>query len=66
MTRIIDEDPKNFLVEESSKVQELEDSYLESCRHNNTTPEDMKYFRLYVWNLFVIFAEGLENRGDFE
>jgi len=33
---------------------DLEASYLKSCEHNNTTPEDLKYFRSYVWTLLAM------------
>lgn len=34
----------------------LEESFLKSCQHNNTTPEDMEYFRRYVWNLIAMIT----------
>lgn len=40
-------------------TQELEESFLKSCRHNNTTPEDLEYFRSYVWNLFAMLSNKL-------
>jgi hypothetical protein len=35
-------------------TQDLEESFLESCKHNNTTPDDLEYFRSYVWNLMAM------------
>lgn len=45
-------------------VEELEKAFLESCVHNKTTPEDMKYFRRYSWNLISILVLRIEELED--
>lgn len=40
-------------------VDSLEQSYLLSCKHNKTTPEDLEYFRQYVWNLLSILHQSI-------
>lgn len=37
-------------------VDELEEAFQMSCKHNNTTPSDLKYFRRYVFNLIVLVS----------
>lgn len=41
-------------------VDELEDAFLKSCKHNKTKPSDLKYFRQYVWNLFAMMSQALD------
>lgn len=38
-------------------TDDLEESFLESCKHNNTTPDDLEYFRSYIWNLFAMIVK---------
>lgn len=45
-------------------TQDLEKSYLESCEHNNTTPEDLEYFRSYIWALFAILKRSIEKSSN--
>lgn len=40
-------------------VDELEDAFLKSCKHNKVKPSDLKYFRQYVWNLFAMMSNAL-------
>lgn len=45
----------------------METSYKQSCEHNNKTPEDVDYFRSYVWALLATLVqriEGIEERLD--
>lgn len=44
----------------SDMTDDLEDAFLESCKHNETTPEDLEYFRSYVWNLFAIMSLSID------
>ena len=41
---------------------DLESSYLESCKRNNTTPDDMKYFRAYIWNIIAMLVLKVEDK----
>ena len=47
-------------------VQDCEESYEASCKHNNTTPDDFTYFRRYTWNLFALLMLRIEEleRGE--
>ena len=38
-------------------VDDFEASYLKSCEHNKTTPDDLEYFRRYVWNLLAMIVQ---------
>lgn len=38
-------------------VADFEEAFLKSCEHNNTTPDDLKYFRSYVWNLLAMIIK---------
>jgi hypothetical protein len=41
-------------------IQDLEESYQASCKHNETTPDDHEYFRRYVWNVMALVFQRLE------
>lgn len=41
-------------------TSDLEEAYLLSCNHNNTTPEDLSYFRSYIWNLFSMVMQHID------
>lgn len=42
------------------KIEELEEAFLDSCKYNETVPEDLEYFRRYLWNLITILHKQLE------
>ncbi len=42
-------------------VKEMEEAFQASCLHNGTTPDDLEYFREYVWNLFAMFSNAIED-----
>lgn len=36
--------------------EDFEKSYILSCEHNKTNPDDLEYFREYIWNLFAVLT----------
>jgi hypothetical protein len=42
-------------------TKEFEESFLKSCEHNGTTPDDLEYFRSYIWNLFAMMIQKMNN-----
>lgn len=45
-------------------VDEFEDAYQASCKHNNTDDKDMRYFRRYVWNALAILSQQANRTED--
>lgn len=45
-------------------TKELEEAFLASCKYNDTTPENIAYFRSYVWNLFAIMKLAIDKTGS--
>lgn len=62
-------DDKFVIIKESvigtdTITKDLEKSFLKSCEYNNTNPDDIAYFRSYVWNLFAMLLLKMENKKD--
>lgn len=42
-------------------TKDLEESYLKSCEHRKTSPQDTDYFREYIWVLLAILMNRIDN-----
>lgn len=51
---------EGHVISEHPRVEEMEDAFLTSCKHNQTGPADLAYFRRYVWQLFAILIDRFE------